>query len=694
MNKMKKQLDKQRKCNILNRNVIFFILASIVCSLSLLNSFKIPYIGDDEINSLTKGAMEYYDRSLFDHTWQIAKIWMQSGRFLPLSFYSYSVFVLFPDLLSYRLFLFVLNLGAIAVFAGFIHQMTKKWEAACISMIAVAVFFQYRDYHDAILAYHGMLQFVSILFFASLILQFKALEKKRIQYSVISGIFFLSNLLLYEITYAFIIVYLLLFIFYRKRKNVFKLFIPHIIALSISGMLTIIVRQLAVNVSYNGISFSFHPEIVVQTFIKQFTAVFPLNYLHIIYEQISLPFWKHLAPYHFTSFIIFFFLILYCSFHFIKKQKKRDKDSTALFRIPNLPEKLLKKEKQIERCDKAKNDALYPADRHSWEKILFFIGVALCVVPAGIVSLSSRYQQELRTGEGYLPVYIQYFGAVCCTTALFFLLLRWIEKFSIKIIFCIVTAVCSTCILFFTTAVNQVVVDIIVGNSVQPVSNHATEVGIFDAISDRDRVFVIQGGLAPEVEAESYICLYADGLKVGPVKMNHLLDELGKGIENGDGSLKLYPENIYGFYASGTLKDGFAAIFPIEEFDYLPDVNYVTQIYTKEMQFIYIGQGDGKKMYIPRLSRDGEYTGVFADVFIPDENNVFASLTQENSEPFLVNEDAGNGLTVRRAEKIVEAPEGIKAWFLLDRGDTYSFFVRSNQFPIIVRNITFVEDEM
>lgn len=58
--------------------------------------------------------------------------------------------------------------------------------------------------------------------------------------------------------------------------------------------------------------------------------------------------------------------------------------------------------------------------RTDWEYTLFLIGFVLCVIPAFIIALSSRYQSELIMGIGYLPVYLQYFGAVCCITSIFF----------------------------------------------------------------------------------------------------------------------------------------------------------------------------------------------------------------------------------------------------------------------------------
>lgn len=666
-------------------NIIFLVLAFVVCSLSLLNTFKIPYIGDDEINSLTKGAMEYYGKSLWTHTWQIAKIWISNGRFLPLSFYSYSIFLLFPDLLSYRIFFFVLNHLTIAAFAGFIYQMTKKWEVMCISVIMTAVFFQYRDYHDAILAYHGMMQFVAVLFFVSLIFQLRAMEKEQIKYSVASGICFFLNLLLYEISYTFVIVYLLFALFYRKGKNRFRFFAPHFCALLCSGITTLVVRILAKDVAYGGISFSFQPAMIVCTFVKQFISTFPLSYLLIIKDQIYDPIWQYLTPYQFILLGVFFILILFCGFRFIRIGSNSYRTSMTLYRIPKFEENPTEKTKK-ENVQKTRSEHVC-----HWERNLFLIGLTLCIVPAGIISLSARYQQDLRFGEGYLPVYLQYFGAVCCTTSIFFFLLRMIKKTSLKSIICMVLAVCSTCILFFVLAINQVVVDIIVKNSVQPVSNHAASAGLFDLISERDRVFVIQGGMAPEYEAESFVCLYADGLKIGPVKINHLLDEFGKNTEPVGDYMKLYPKNIYGFYASGTLEDGFAAIFLIDEIDYSPSANYVTQVYTKEMRVFYIGHDEGKEIYLPRIDQNGEVTGVFAEVFESKENEVFAPLRQNSGEQFNLDNDAGNKMIVSQAEIIDKAPEGMKKWFLLDQGDTYSFFVRSENFPILVRGISFTD---
>jgi hypothetical protein len=44
------------------------------------------------------------------------------------------------------------------------------------------------------------------------------------------------------------------------------------------------------------------------------------------------------------------------------------------------------------------------------------------LLPASLIAVSQKYQQELRWGEGYLPVYVQYFGVILVALGL---LMRW-----------------------------------------------------------------------------------------------------------------------------------------------------------------------------------------------------------------------------------------------------------------------------
>jgi hypothetical protein len=54
--------------------------------------------------------------------------------------------------------------------------------------------------------------------------------------------------------------------------------------------------------------------------------------------------------------------------------------------------------------------------------VLILIGAATWLLPACLIALSQKYQQELRWGEGYLPVYVQYFGVILVALGV---LMRW-----------------------------------------------------------------------------------------------------------------------------------------------------------------------------------------------------------------------------------------------------------------------------
>lgn len=695
---MRGGVNNRQKKSMTRKEAIFLVMAFVVCGLSLLNTFKIPYTGDDRINSLTKGALGYYDQSLLDHTLQVVKSWLSTGRFLPFSFTSYTFFALFSSLFSYRLFLFLLNFAAISAFGAFVYQLTKKWEVVSFSVITTTIFFQYRYYHDAILGYHGLMQTITILFFLCLLFQLKSIETNQFKYNVASGVVFFVSLFVYEIAYFFIVVFLIVVFLYKKGKERIRFIQPHVIAFFAAGIPTVILRLTTKNISYEGTSFSFQPEAVLTAFLKQVSAVIPLSYLKVIHGHIQNPLWTFPALYHFILFPLFFCTALFCCLYFLRK--KNGLSEKIFFTLGSK-----KREKDILNTleeEKENQNHSFP----SWEKVLFLIGLVTCTAPAAIISLSERYQEELIWGVGYLPVYIQSFGAACTMSSLCFLLLKRLQTCRIKNfhsrrdisvfkrsfiskILCVVISFAASCVLFLTVVVNQTTIAVIVIDAVQSVAEYTAEHNLFDQIPDQARLIVVQGGGGPDYEPESFVYQNANGLKITPVKLYDLE------VENADqsiiynGIIKSYPENLYGFYAEGTLENGFAAVFRIDEIDYIPEKQEIKQVYTKEMRCIYVGYDSGKTMIVSRLDKNQNLDVVYANLSEMKNMEGSVPLYKDSGGDMVSYSDFEEKLAVMRIGDVKKAPGGLKELFYPEQGDSFMFELHSEEIPILVRNISF-----
>ena len=683
--------DKQKFISFFYIKVYGLIITFTVLLLSLLNTFKVPYAGDDRMNNLTRGALIFNNRSIYDHTKQLAEMWMQGGRFFPLGFYSYGLFNALPDLLSYRLFLLFVNLTAVALFAYLIYEITYKWTVTFFSIMMTAIFFQFRDYHDAILGFHGLLQIVSIFVFLALIFQIKSIKKRKNIYGIISGIFFFLSLLVYEVSYSFIAIFMMVAMLYCKSfKNKFKYIIPQCIALIIGVVPTLYLRTKAGSAAYSGTKFSFDLLLIIKTFLKQFSATTPLSYLVSTYDDDRLSytnFIDHMEIYHFVLLFVFFAATISCLIYFVKKEyipmrffkTKYFSDETH---EPN----------DIDKLSEIKN---LPTMEIDWEKNLLLIGFVIMAAPAAILSLSSRYQEELQWGLGYLPVYVQNFGGICIVVSVIFSFFRLIKRNYLQIVSACLLSVCCTIFLLFTILSNQVTIEKMVKGTMQPVSNFAASENLLANVEENARFLMVQGGLGPELDPGNFVAKYADGLKINPMTMEQLLVECEETAVWNDEVVTLFPENLYGFCSAGTLENGIASLFIIDSLDYSPKDKYIRQAYTTQLKTIYVGWENQTKLYIPRLDMNGGMSACYVwvqDIRVFDKKSIPIQL--DTGERYTHIPDSKNGLEVFMTNFIGNAPEGIRKIFQMDQGNSFMFEIHSEQYPILVRGMGLIEESI
>lgn len=330
----------------------FFLFGILILSPILFSD----YFGDDIYNFQVHGAVPAYYDSVYDLTVFYFKKWVfEQGRFFPGAFYAYYVFWLFDNVVSYKIFLVVCILINIIAFSYLVYMLTKNIKLVFLFSITVLLLFQFKYYHDSFLSFHGLIQLVFLYVTIALIFLIKFFEKKNKYYLVLSTLFYTFSLLTYEISFSFLLIFIIIiFVYSENLKTKIVNFIIFILPYVAIFSLNIYIRHIGVaNEGAYSINFNFMT--ILKTYIFQISSTLPLSY---IFKDVNV--WLKLL------FAFIFMLFLFISFKRISKNKD--------------------------------------------ERVMYLIGFALIFLTPILITLSPKYQSEIRFGVGYIPVYIQYFG--------------------------------------------------------------------------------------------------------------------------------------------------------------------------------------------------------------------------------------------------------------------------------------------
>lgn len=401
---LSKILRKYTKENYLVLCVLFL---TIIVLLPLLNS---GYVGDDAINSITKGFLNEQNRSAAALTAEITSNWIHIGRFYPLAGWTYFLFSIVTSLVVYKALILAFVLANILAFGYLIKLLTDSKAMSIAAMVPLPILFQFRIYHDPILSFTFLLQIVFMYTLLSLIFLVWFLKSGKKTFYVLSLSVYLASLLTYEITYLFFIFHFIV-IFYSASKSSFKqkavksavkalpffLISLLIIAITIGIRIYFKVPITGDNVgayvpSANAVTFA-------KTLIKQTSAAFPLSY----YFADPMKIFTGMADSIRERFL--FSSLIFASFIFL-----------VIVQIRMLSAEISKN------------------SYRSKTSLLIVLGSCFVVIPGMLTSLSTRYQGQVSWGVGYLPVYISYFGLSMIFTAILSLFYSKIKNKSIKII--------------------------------------------------------------------------------------------------------------------------------------------------------------------------------------------------------------------------------------------------------------------
>jgi len=371
-------------------------LITVYIVVSLLPLLQSGYYSDDMSNSLFRPRQELTGGSFLNHFVQMNSYHIESlGRLTPVKeFLSGAIYYYATNLFIYKALILLLVVLNVFAFGHFVKVMTGSKYFSYLLMLVIPSFFQFRLYHDPILAFGGYMQFLFLFLIASLIFLKKYLSGNGRAYLAISVAIYNLALYFYEVSFVMLPIYLLL-VFEARRtfKKAFSTGFPFLASFLIAlalNLLTLFVWKDPASAVYAGTKINFNIAII-PTFLIQIGAALPLSYYfgnpskifdHTLSELLS----RASLPY---LLIILVFTLLY-----LRLSKNLHKEDIR------------------------------------W-RTLTLTGLIFFLTPAFLISLTEKYQTELIPfgfGMGYIPVYIQYYGLLMSLAGVFFFVFRFIPS--------------------------------------------------------------------------------------------------------------------------------------------------------------------------------------------------------------------------------------------------------------------------
>ncbi len=338
------------------------------------------WLGDDAFYSVLDGVLGADHASLLQAMRHSFDLWfVGEGRFYPgLIVEKYLVFAIFTNLLAYKLLLVAATLATLEMFRRCVAAYATRGLANLAALTAVTLFVE-RGYHDSILSYNAMPQFVALLVLGSLLAFRRVLDEGATGWRVASIALYAAAALTYEDAYALCLLYPILAVTRgRSWPQALRLSWP---PLAIAGGLVLfsLAARARVGVPAGSLyAFNAAATPMLRTLGDQVVAALPLSYYvldpsHIFSRSDFHDFYNN-AP---VQPLLFVALVLAATY------------------------------------------ALEQAAREFGDpRGAVLTGIAVLLLAAAPIAPIVKYQHELRPGLGYLPVLYEAFGVALAIAAL------------------------------------------------------------------------------------------------------------------------------------------------------------------------------------------------------------------------------------------------------------------------------------
>ncbi len=357
---------------------VWYALIVLYVSMSLLPLLSSGYYSDDLILSTLKGQLELQNTSLGQYVIDEFRNDITSmGRLDPVHLLArHPISYVFYDVHHNKMFVLSMILINVLLFGCLIHIVTRDRHVSYLAMLVLPILFQFRLYHDPILSFSGRMQIFVSLILCAMIFLYKYLEHNRKRHLLVSLVAYNLALYFYEVSILLAPLFLIIVASqpHARIKNTMKTVLPYAISVMVAlgAMFTARHFQAPDAAGYSGLTINMERGRVLKTFLRQLFASLPLSY------YAGNP--SRLFRRGFST--------------LVGNVAWQDMLVLGLFIASYL----------------ALVGKLIGAHRIG---ILFYLGSALMVLPALVVSVSLKYQEELWSygvGMGYVPVYIQYYG--------------------------------------------------------------------------------------------------------------------------------------------------------------------------------------------------------------------------------------------------------------------------------------------
>jgi hypothetical protein len=356
------------------------VLLLLVCALQLRGVLRSAYSNDDVANSQLPMVMRLQGQGIWAAWRDQTRFWRDvHGRFFPLSgLETILVFTWLSTRAAYKVFQVVAAVAALGVFVLFVRRFTGElWAALVAGLVAVAAM-QVRAWNDPWLQYNAQQPTALVLVLAAFGGFVAFARTGRWRWLAAAVVPWAVVLMVYETTWAFVLLFPLLAWggAAPRRRRVVGLALMAVPIL-VLGAYVASLRGAADDTTASYTT-SLSPGRVAPALVDQLTATLPLSYSALGPAPAERP-WSAdaLRPDAVDLLVVAATVALV---------------AVALPRVGAL-------------------------DRVTrWQ--LAGMGLALWVLPAGVVATTVRWQDELVRGLGYVSVYVQTFGLALVVVAL------------------------------------------------------------------------------------------------------------------------------------------------------------------------------------------------------------------------------------------------------------------------------------
>jgi hypothetical protein len=345
---------------------VLLVVALLLCLKPLLDG---AYSADDTWNSQIPARLAEDGLTPWDYIKRETSSWMtSSGRFFPGSIAAtVAVFSVLDSREAYKAFQMVIVLAAVLVFAASVGYLTRnRWNGLLAGAVMTALL-QFRYTYDSIQHFNGQQSIIVIGLFVTLALITAYVRRRRWWVGLAATLTWSATLVTYESTYllapCLLVAALLPAATWRRRIEALSWVAAPMVLL---GLLLVRLRTGLLQPPPPGYTVSLEPGAVTTTLAEQLSATLPLAE-HYLGRQDRLSGLE--LPVSLSACLALLAVAACCLI-------------------------------ALSRVTLTRRYALGVAA----------IALQLLVVPAGLVAITFRWQQEVRAGVGYVAVYLQSFG--------------------------------------------------------------------------------------------------------------------------------------------------------------------------------------------------------------------------------------------------------------------------------------------